>query len=90
MRTIKELLIVMLDYQDKFKTGLCHWTSSLLLLNVISCDECTILDDYIGVNRPKRYSSYSAFKSRNSLYYWISTHKAPRIRWIKKHIKLNK
>jgi hypothetical protein len=89
MRSIKELLMVMLDHQDKFKSGLCNWVFELNKDHILTNRESTRLDNYISYNKPKWYSSYSALKAKNTEWYWIRTNKAPRIRWIKKHIKLN-
>ena len=89
MRSIKELLIVMLDHQDMFKSGLCNWIVEIRRSYLITFDEYTKLSYYIACNRPKWYTSYSALKAKNTEWYWIRTNKSPRIRWIKKHIKLN-
>ncbi len=90
MRNIKELLEVMLNNQQLFKTGLCYWATCLLRNNIhINWNEYCILHSYIKANRPSQYSSFNAFKTRNSLYYWEYKDIAPRIAWIKKHIKKN-
>jgi hypothetical protein len=87
MRTTKELLEVMLEYQDFYDTGLCAWVNSLHLCKIISTEEGFHLKNYIRNNRPSKYSSFESFKQRNYLYYWENGNLAPRIKWIKKHIK---
>lgn len=90
MRSIKELLEVMLDHKDHFYEGLCSWNYNLYCIKVITNDEFKILRKYIRENRPKWYSSFSAFWTITSAYYWEYDNIEPRIRWIKRHIKLNK
>ena len=90
-RSIKELLAVMLDYQDYFRYGLCFWTNNLSEFGLITREESYRLRKYIDNNRPKWYSSFSAFVTAiyPSGYYWKEGDIKPRIEWIKKHIKLN-
>ncbi len=88
MRTIKELLQVMLDNQP-YTAGLCHWISRLAQLDIITTEEFWELSYYIRLNRPSRYSSLKAYKNRHKSYYWPQYDLEPRIKWIKKHIKLN-
>ena len=87
MRTIKELLELMLEHQKYFSTGLCYWAESLYWYNNISLNEYLHLLKYIRSNRPSKYSSLSAYKYRHCGYYWQSGDIKPRIKWIKKHIK---
>jgi hypothetical protein len=88
MRTIKELLQVMLDNQKYFHGGLCYWVYMLYQYNLITEGEFVIITNYITVNRPSKYSSIDAFIKRNSAYYWPFGKISPRIKWIKKHINL--
>ena len=90
MKTIKDLLETMLTHQNLFKSGLCHWVFELNKNHILTNQEFIRLNDYISDNKPKWYSSFSALKAKNTLYYWTPGHKTPRIHWIKKHIKLNK
>jgi hypothetical protein len=89
MRTIKELLQIMLDNQDLFQRGLCGWACRIYEHDIINNEELSELEDYIIDNRPSKYSSISAFLCQNSLFYWTHGNISPRIKWIKKHIKLN-
>lgn len=92
MRSIKELLEVMLENQDKFRDGLCMWGLKLLTNNIVTQNEYRVILKYIEGNKPKWYSSSSAFYEAfsQSGYYWECYNIEPRIEWIKKHIKLNK
>jgi hypothetical protein len=89
MRTIKELLQIMLDNRDLFVCGLCYWSTNLVIHNKITTGEYAELKTYIQNNRPSPYSSLNAFLWRDNGYYWPSTNISPRIKWIKKHIKRN-
>lgn len=89
MRSIKELLEIMLDNQQDFSQGLCSWVSSLRYEQKINHIEFVLLRNYIGNNRPNRFSSIGAYKNRSSSFYWKRGDIKPRIEWIKKHIKLN-
>jgi hypothetical protein len=89
-RTIKELLQLMLDNQNLFERGLCHWNDILYRKCLITKKERTKLYVYIQDNRPSMVSSIEAFISRDSEYYWKFGNIKPRIEWIKKHIKKNK
>ncbi len=89
MRSIKELLQVMLDKQDSFYYGLCNWADDLISIKIITYDEWVYLKDYIKDNRPSKWSSLDAFLHSNTGMYWRSKNIKPRIKWIKKHIKLN-
>ena len=89
MRSIKELLELMMDTQGIYLHGLCYWVDRLYMSVIINSQERTILIKYIENNRPSKWSSLSAFKNRNKAYYWKRNSIKPRIKWIKKHIKLN-
>lgn len=89
MRSIKELLQVMLDNQDCFIVGLCNWVSQLLYKKKITQEERMFLIKYIQNNRPSKWSSLDAFRHRNLGMYWCPRNIKPRIKWIEKHIKLN-
>lgn len=83
-RSIKELLEVLLDNIHLLKDGLC-----LLAIDVMTYNEKRIFKKYIFENRP--FNIYTLFRLNKSkyVYYWIKGKKAPRIKWLKKHIKLN-
>lgn len=89
MRSIKELLELMLKNEQGYFRGLCNWVHNLYLSKIINLEEKFLLIRYIGNNRPSKWSSFSAFKSRNTHFYWEYKNIKPRIKWIKKHIKLN-
>lgn len=81
MRTIKELLQVMLDNQQLFHIGLCKWVTWLKLNGFITNAEDAYLDSYIARHPTKRFRLGDA-------YYWEPTKIKPRIKWLKKHIEL--
>lgn len=89
MKTIKELLQIMLDNPNYFRSGLCRWAESLCYRHpfLITDLECRLLKEYIKSNRPNWLSSIDAFKRRDSVFYWKPDNIEPRIKWIKKHIK---
>lgn len=94
MRTIKELLQVMLKRKDLFESGLCYWAAKLRRQGIISIQEEEALASYIGSNRPDYFSwtnfieNYSGVSyGRPSLYFFPYGKIKPRIYWIKKHIK---
>lgn len=87
MRTIKELLQVMLDNKHLFKSGLCCWVDLLWAYDLINYKEHVILSEYINENIPI-IGKVRMFFSRDS-YYWESGNIKPRIKWLKKHINKN-
>ena len=88
MRTTKELLEVMLEHKNLFEnTGLCGLAGRLEFRDIINHQEWRRLRDYIKHNRPSKYSSLECFKQRHSAFYWRMGNLAPRVEWIKKHIK---
>jgi hypothetical protein len=89
MRTIKQLLEVMLKHQELFETGLCRWSNSLYSKKLITEDEVYTLWRYIEKNRPSAFSSINAFMHQNQGWYWKVGDIKPRIKWIKQHIKRN-
>jgi len=92
MRTIKELLIVMLEHKEFFIAGLCAWANSLYNNKLINASEVAVLLKYIHHNRPKWYQKglgYS-YKRRNRQYYWIPYQIKIRIKWLEYHIQKNK
>ncbi len=93
MRTIKQLLQVMLDNQQYFSSGLCGWATDLHWVAKLSNDyEYGRLMRYIRNNRPSKFSSIDAFKQRNSSLYWTFGDVKPRIKWLKNTLRkiLNK
>lgn len=92
MRTIKELLQVMLNNPRYFENGLCGWKNNLYIAKLINGKEYWALRDYIEVNRPFICSSFDVLNQRISSnpYYWKIGKIEPRIEWLKKHINKNK
>jgi len=89
MRTIKELLEIMLERKSLFHLGLCVWSQRLYNRDLMSYSEYSLLKKYINENRPKWYSSFDALLHNWSVYYWEPGDIKPRIKWIQKHIKIN-
>lgn len=87
MRTIKELLELMLENQQYFKSGLYDWALDLYFEDIITPFERRRLTDYICSNKPTFFESpfYYIF----GCYYWKIGDIKPRLKWIEKHIKLN-
>lgn len=89
MRTIKELLEVLLDNTKYYATGLCEWAADLKHREIITSEELFVLLHHIERNRPK-FSWYNFFRnydSQSRVFYWPEGHLKPRIEWIKKQIK---
>lgn len=86
VRTIHELLQVMLDNKKYFENGLCHWNYYLYWYDVITHEEKILLNHYIENNKP----FFNLYCLANGAYYWTPCRISPRIRWIKKHLKKTK
>jgi hypothetical protein len=89
MRTIKELLELMLDHQEYFRYGLCEWATDLWVKHILNSSEYYTLMVYIKSNRPSRWSSWDAFNYHKGGYWWTMSNINPRIKWLNKHIKKN-
>lgn len=89
MRSIKELLIVLLENKKLFRYGLCRWSSDLFYDNIISYEECMLLRQYIDNNRPKNdfIDKLCTIGRNNDAFYWTEGLLYPRVRWIKQQIK---
>lgn len=84
MRTTKELLQLMLNHiRWMGGFGLCALIWELYREGLISFEEEKILIRYLKENRPKNLRTY--FKSP---WYWTQGRQRPRIKWLKKHIKI--
>lgn len=81
MRTTKELLQIMLDNIDEMVFGLCGLVSLLRTRGIITLHEYFRLKHYLEDNRPPELYG--------SAYWWKIGVKKPRIKWLKKQIKLN-
>lgn len=84
IRTIKELLEVMLNNKQIFTHGLCAWAFNLFFKDIISLEELYVLKSYIKSNRPFNFNSLVG-----EAYFWKSGKLEPRIKWLNKHIKKN-
>lgn len=78
MRTIKELLQLMLDNQHLFDEELCIWAYYLYHYSYISTKEHRALKQYIHQNTPVHVDTD---------YWWEAGDITPRIEWIKEQIK---
>jgi hypothetical protein len=80
MRTIKELLELMLQHKGLFETGLCWWRSVLWHHDIITLEESINLIRFLnGHLPPKNHPS--------DIYCWPRGDIAFRIEWINEQIK---
>ena len=79
MRTIKQLLELMLERQDLFFFGLCGWAELLLINDLIKEVEYRLLRQYINENKPDKTSDW--------IYYFEPREITPRIEWINQQIE---
>lgn len=90
---IKRVLTAMLEHQhvliNETVPSLCPFNYWLYQNNNINYIDRDVFAHYIHKNRPSIFSSWDAFKNRNSLYFWTRYNAEPRIKWIKKHLKKN-
>jgi hypothetical protein len=85
MRTTKELLELMLENQQFFKSGLCRWIENMYRRGIITEAECYRLEYYLSQNKPITF--YKILRMNNNRYWWRIGDIKPRIKWIEKHIK---
>jgi hypothetical protein len=85
MRTTKELLTIVSENMDKFRTGLCALIGRLEWDGTIGPDEYDHLIEYLKKHRP-----FNMYYINGDAYYWKQKESKPRKRWLKKHIKRNK
>ena len=91
LRPISELLTILLNYPEHLKRGLCSIVNIVYYSKgEITFEEHDILKEYIRSHRPSKYSSFDAFHNRDSAWYWTDGKLKPRVKWLKKHIKINK
>lgn len=76
MRTIKELLQLMIENKDMFFDGLCCYIDNLYLSHIIDFDEYKSLYNFIRENRPNQDKDYS----------WPVGKIEPRLKWINEQI----
>jgi len=80
MRTEKELLELMLQYQVYFQTGMCNWVERFYAFDLIDESEYKLLYNYIQNHEPE--------ETNDILYWWPVGELQPRIDWINEQIKL--
>jgi hypothetical protein len=85
MRTNKELLELMLENQQYFKSGLCWWIENMYRRGIITEAECDSLEYYLSQNKPITF--YKILRMNTNSYWWRIGDIKPRIKWIEKHIK---
>jgi|JFJP01.1.fsa_nt_gi hypothetical protein len=91
-RNIKELLKIILRNVEIINglqlyggVGLCYVANELLHMNIFTLDEYCEVQAYITNNKP--INPHTLIGKDN--YYWKKGRTRPRIKWLKKHIKLN-
>ena len=91
-RNIEEILSIMRNNQKYFQTGLCQWAYAIYHHGLISPQEHQKLMAYIKGNRPSAFSSISALdcRMRTSKYYWERAVISYRLKWLDKHIQIQK
>lgn len=90
MRSIKELLELMLQHKHLFQNGLCLWAIDLYLHDIITREEFRSLDNYIKNNPPDYFSWTNFIKNHEPAGYFFPFGEIkPRIYWIERHIKKN-
>jgi len=87
MRTIKELLEVLLENTYRLETGLCELAWRLGDEGEFSIDEYCLLKNYIIENEPN--TLFNWFGLSRVGYFWKPGDRKPRIKWLKKHIEKN-
>jgi hypothetical protein len=76
MRTMPELLNVMLENQGKFGDGLCLWAFRIYLNGLMRNDEYVSILEYIKEHRP----------NKRNLHSWKRNELQPRIDWINEQL----
>ena len=77
MKTTKELLQLMLDRQDLFRSGLCGWAGNLYIEDAITSNEYNSLMKFIAIKNPASAGNY----------WWKRGEIEPRIEWIKQQLE---
>lgn len=84
-RSIKELLIIMLNNKKLFSDGLCRWIYCLQVNVIFTEKEVVIIKHYISINKPKKTLGIWGlvdkyyYKTNSFHYYWKATKIKPRI-----------
>lgn len=89
-KRINEILVLLLNHYEQRKPNcpMCIVLGDYFDKHFISRRHYIAAADYINSNRPSAFSSFAAFKHRNSVTYWPTKDYKNRINWLKKHIKL--
>lgn len=84
-REILKLMLKRIKRKDKYCHGLCRASYSLMALQKITYDEFITIREYLSENR-------NGLVAKNSCaaFWWDTGEKKPRVKWLKKHIKLLK
>jgi hypothetical protein len=85
---VRRVLKVMLSRQGLFTQGLCAWVYEVYAHKDITYEDRKIMEKYIGLNRPSKWSSFSAWVHEDSDFYWKCGKIKPRVKWVKCHIEL--
>jgi len=72
--------------ESLFGRPLCTVVQILHNQGLLTSTESALLLDYIACNRPFAFTSWSAFKSRNSNVYWKIGDGHNRLHWLRVHI----
>jgi hypothetical protein len=72
---VKNVLILLLDNQNLFSTGICDWVESLEKNNLITENESILFFDYMKNNIPNSRNYFCGF-------WWKMGKIEPRIEWI--------
>ena len=89
-RSLLSLLEIMEQSTHLFEASLCQLTSDMWAVDLITVKESDLLYKYIRENRPSKYSSIAAFKSRKNSFYWPKGEIKYRLSWLRKHIEIQK
>ena len=91
-RSLLELLKIVSYHPEHFRSGLCQWIDALEIHRIISRKEARKLLEYVKNNRPSMFSHINAFyhKMYGSLFYWEKGILSYRLKWLDKHIKIQK
>ena len=79
---VKKVLILLLDNQYLFSTGICDWVESLEKNNLITETELLWMDDYLKNNIPEPRLFIQGF-------WWKMGKIEPRIEWIQAQLNKN-
>lgn len=99
MKTIKQVLQLILEEIENTTlwdySGMCSIVSELSRHNQITLEEKYLFDHYwneYAFNRENKvfyYNSLDKTSSYTDTYGWKPHNMTPRVKWLKKHIKLN-